>query len=296
MNYEITVVIPVYNQLSRLKLTIQGFLNNEKFESIQIIVVDDGSTEDISDYIYSLGKHNIRCIVNTENKGRAFARNIGAKEASSDKLVFCDADRIPGSNFIEEHLKKIQRGVVTVGVLKEVYFTEIEKNKDKIFEIVKSDGRFSRETQYSKIINVLFDENQISNSPISWFCTMSANLGITKFDFSKVGGFDENFTDWGFEHFELGYRLIQNGVTFNRILGAKNYHLAHKREKNFYITAIENSYCYFYDKHPYYDVSLLDKFHKGIISLEKYSDLVEGSNRLQSKYKDNQHFIKIFNL
>ena len=80
MNYEITVVIPVYNQLSRLKLTIQGFLDNEKFESIQIIVVDDGSTEDISDYIYSLGKHNIRCIVNTENKGRAFARNIVLKK------------------------------------------------------------------------------------------------------------------------------------------------------------------------------------------------------------------------
>lgn len=295
MSYDATIIIPVYNQLNRLKFTLEGFLSQKNYKKLQIIVVDDGSDEPVSEYIKSLKRGNIICIVNLENKGRAYARNLGASYASSEFLIFCDADRIPCPNYVQEHLKVLENGVVSVGVLKEIYFSNLEDNKKKIFDIVENDGKFSRETQYSRMINILFD-NSKSNSPISWICATSANLGISKEDFIRSGGFDEKFVGWGFEHFELGYRLLQNKVNFVRVLGAKNYHMAHSREKNFYVDSIHQSFEYFYKKHHYTDVKYLKNFHEGKISLEEYNDLVEGSTRLQDMYKDHMHYLKIFNL
>ena len=67
----------------------------------------------------------------------------------------------------------------------------------------------------------------MTDSGVAWITTFSGNMGIHKKYLEKAGLFNDSFQNWGFEHFELGYRLQKKGVPFYRI-DATNYHLAHE--------------------------------------------------------------------
>ena len=49
-------------------------------------------------------------VIHTPNNGRAFAKNIGINAASTNILIFNDADRIPSSNFVEKHIMHHNEG------------------------------------------------------------------------------------------------------------------------------------------------------------------------------------------
>ena len=134
----------------------------------------------------------------------------------------------------------------------------------------------AKEPLHSKYVDYLYDEKGQCLSKLPWISTYSGNMSIKRKILEDVGDFDENFVDWGFEHFELGYRLFLHGVKFVRDRGAINYHIAHKREKNFYFDAIIKSHAYFYEKHPAKEVLLLKDYMMGNLSLQDYELAVTG--------------------
>jgi glycosyltransferase involved in cell wall biosynthesis len=85
----VSVIIPTYNSASFIGFAIQSVLN-QSYNNIEIIVVDDGSTDD-TQHILLPFQGNIISIV-TENKGPAHARNVGMKTASGKYIAFLDAD------------------------------------------------------------------------------------------------------------------------------------------------------------------------------------------------------------
>lgn len=101
-----SVIIPVYNQLFSLLLVLQGFAKQSiETDEFEIIIVNDGSkdiTPDTEKLFESIVSNCM--VIHTPNNGRAFARNIGINAASTNILIFNDADRIPSSNFVEKHI------------------------------------------------------------------------------------------------------------------------------------------------------------------------------------------------
>ena len=91
----VTVVIPCYNQAHFLGEAI-GSVLNQSYRNFEIIVVDDGSTDNTSE----VASHyeEVR-LVRQENRGLAGARNRGLGEANGEFLVFLDADDrlLPGA-------------------------------------------------------------------------------------------------------------------------------------------------------------------------------------------------------
>jgi teichuronic acid biosynthesis glycosyltransferase TuaG len=85
----VSVVIPTYNRASFLKQTIESVLN-QTYKNIELIVVDDGSTDNTKDVI-SPYLHRIQYIF-TENKGPAHARNIGMKTSKGKYISLLDSD------------------------------------------------------------------------------------------------------------------------------------------------------------------------------------------------------------
>ena len=86
----VSVVIPVYNSEKTIKQAIDSVLKQTAFNEIkEIIIVDDGSTDSSNDIILDLIKkeQNIKLYIQ-ENKGAAFARNIGMKEARENSSPF----------------------------------------------------------------------------------------------------------------------------------------------------------------------------------------------------------------
>lgn len=97
MNPEVTVVIPTYNRGHLIREVINSVLSQEV--PLEIIVVDDGSTDNTADIVYSFQDNRIRYLRLKEKSGAQVARNTGVQEAKSELIAFLDSDDImlPGS-------------------------------------------------------------------------------------------------------------------------------------------------------------------------------------------------------
>jgi len=103
----VTVIVPVYNGAAFLGDAIQNILG-QGYPSIEIIVVDDGSIDDIDGAVASLAT-DLR-FFKQDNAGAAAARNRGIRDASGELIVFLDVDDLwPANNlgilvdFLLEH-------------------------------------------------------------------------------------------------------------------------------------------------------------------------------------------------
>ncbi|MEE0815985.1 MAG: glycosyltransferase, partial [Desulfovibrio fairfieldensis] len=99
----ISVIIPTYNYGRFLPDAVKSVLGQKKDGlAVEIIVVDDGSTDDTADVAQRLGS-SIQYIYQ-ENQGLSAARNAGIRAAHGDYLVFLDADDLLTSGTLASHL------------------------------------------------------------------------------------------------------------------------------------------------------------------------------------------------
>lgn len=101
MDELVSIVVPVYNTGRRLIKCI-GSLINQTYKSIEIILVDDGSTDDSLDVCHNLASEDNRIVViHTSNQGSGPARNAGIEAAAGRYVYFPDADDLVAQNAIE---------------------------------------------------------------------------------------------------------------------------------------------------------------------------------------------------
>jgi glycosyltransferase involved in cell wall biosynthesis len=96
----ISVVVPAFNSARTLRHTLEA-LGRQRFdESYEVIVVDDGSTDETPQLAASAGRNVI--VVRQRNRGAAVARNRGAAESRAPLLAFTDADCVPDPDWLRE--------------------------------------------------------------------------------------------------------------------------------------------------------------------------------------------------
>ena len=98
----VSVVIPAYNRAHRITNTLDAVINQD-YENLEIIVVNDGSTDDtetISRNILSQSTRNFTIINNGTNKGKSLTRNAGLDASHGKYVWFCDSDDIADKNFV----------------------------------------------------------------------------------------------------------------------------------------------------------------------------------------------------
>ncbi len=125
---KISVIIPMYNSKDTIKSAIESILNQTYQQSIEIIVVNDGSKDGceriVEDIILNNKTNRIIRLINKPNGGVSSARNRGIKEASGDWIAFLDSDDI----WLPEKLQK--------------QVNEIEKNSNIEFIGTNRNGEF----------------------------------------------------------------------------------------------------------------------------------------------------------
>lgn len=105
---KISVIIPVYNKGEQIRRAVNNLLN-QTMKDLEIILVDDGSTDE-SGYIcdeYASKNSNV-VIIHKLNSGPSSARNVGLDVATSEYIAFLDAD----DYFSEDTFENIQRIII----------------------------------------------------------------------------------------------------------------------------------------------------------------------------------------
>ena len=90
-----SIIIPTYNEADQIAETIHKINSNNKVHTMEIIVVDGGSTDDTRNIALQCGA----TVVKSERKGRAAQLNTGASVARYEILYFLHADSIPPEDF-----------------------------------------------------------------------------------------------------------------------------------------------------------------------------------------------------
>lgn len=101
---EVSVIVPVYNVAPFLHRCLDSLLN-QTFDSYEIILIDDGSTDDSGIICDEYAENNsmIR-LLRKPNKGLSSARNAGLELASGRFISFVDSDDYVDSNYIKKTL------------------------------------------------------------------------------------------------------------------------------------------------------------------------------------------------
>ena len=112
---KVSVIIPVYNSEKYISECLDSVLN-QTFKDIEIICIDDGSTDKSFDI---LNRYNIKekriTLLTQKNLGQSVARNKALEIAKGEYIYFLDSDDYIEPNLIEECIKKLdetQEGLI----------------------------------------------------------------------------------------------------------------------------------------------------------------------------------------
>lgn len=106
----VTVYITTFNRLSLLKRAVES-VRNQDYENVEIIIVDDCSTDKTFDYLESIAKSDsrIRFFINEKNSGACRSRNVAIKNARGEFITGLDDDDFFLPNRISEFLDRWKR-------------------------------------------------------------------------------------------------------------------------------------------------------------------------------------------
>ena len=169
----VSAIIPSYNRADLVGRAIQSALN-QTYQHFEIIVVDDGSTDDTEEIVKGFSDPRIHYLRHEQNKGGSAARNTGIKASIGEYIAFLDSDCEWFPEKLEKQLKifgesSCKLGAVGAGT------TEIRNNTAKIRNF---DGEFG--DIYKKLLSC--KAGWPGGTP---------NIIIKRECFKKVGLFDE---------------------------------------------------------------------------------------------------------
>lgn len=103
----LSIIIPVYNLAGYIEQCVQS-ISAQTFTEYEVIIIDDGSTDNTLEVCKEFGKKDDRIkVIHQENQGVSIARNLGIKEAQGDWICFVDGD----DQLAEDSLAEIMQDV-----------------------------------------------------------------------------------------------------------------------------------------------------------------------------------------
>lgn len=175
-----SIIIPLYNKENYIKETLTTALN-QSFSNFEIIIINDGSTDNSVEQVKLFNDKKIR-LINQNNLGVSAARNKGIDEAKSDLIVFLDADDLWMDNHLEE-LKKLYHDFPNCGMYCNRHKTKISNNK-----FVSNTYSNSIPDSYRGIIPDYFEANLVNR------VSFTSSIMIPKEVIKKYNGFDINIS------------------------------------------------------------------------------------------------------
>ena len=295
----VSVIIPVYNVEKYLRECLDSLIN-QSLKDIEIICVNDGSTDSSLDILNEYKeKDNRFTVITQKNINAGVARNTGLKVATGEYLSFLDSDDIFEPNMLEEmYNTAVKDGSDTVICNFYLYCNETKKSSwnFRIADKFVKKSPFSPLDVKDEIFNIsspnawtkLFKHSLFTDNNLQFVSTMCSN-DITCVDTALALSKKISVIDKPFIH----YRLVQtNNLTARRVKypdsflvaaqqlenNLKRFKVYHTFEQSF-ITSMKNAYNW--------EVSCCDKKQK--LEREKLARKILSANLFKIIYNKSKH-------
>lgn len=161
MSKLVSIIIPVYNAEKYLDDCLTSVIS-QSYKDIEIIVINDGSTDNTREIVEKFKKQDNRIkVIHQENSGPSAARNRGMEESEGDYIQFVDADDVLNKHSTEIMMNKCNGSDLVIGRIYER--DNINKSNKKDSFNIKRDYLLSVEN-FVSVFPKLFREKLI-NSP-----------------------------------------------------------------------------------------------------------------------------------
>ncbi len=116
----VSICIPVFNADAFIETTLNSVIS-QTYKELEILIVDDGSTDSSLEIIESLNDKRIK-ILQQQNLGAAYARNLALRHAKGEFIQFLDADDILSKDKISEQVAALAHTKKSIAVCKTIFF------------------------------------------------------------------------------------------------------------------------------------------------------------------------------
>lgn len=209
-----SIIIPLYNKEKHIKTTLESVWS-QTFSDFEVIVVNDGSTDNSLDVLSSIEDERLH-IFSIDNKGVSHARNYGVLKATSDLIVFLDADDLWYEHHLQD-LKELYEQFPDCGLYCKAY------NKKYNNTLIASRYKdIPSNINWKGVLDNYFYSSL--NNSIAW----TSAVMIPKKVFNTIGQFNTNFNSG--EDTDLWVRIALNySVAFdNKVSAIHNLSSEHK--------------------------------------------------------------------
>ncbi|WP_194765864.1 glycosyltransferase [Tamlana sp. I1] len=194
-----SVIIPLYNKEEFIENTIKSVLN-QTFKNYEIIIVNDGSTDNGVNIALTFKNEKTR-IISQKNSGVSVARNRGIEESNATYIALLDADDIWHTNHLSE-LKKLIETFPAAGLYCNNYQVFRTKN---IYTPAKFNFKYHKDCV---IVDDFFKASLVNC--VAW----TSAVGFSKNNFDSLGGFNTHLKTA--QDLDLWIRFaLQYQVAFN---------------------------------------------------------------------------------
>jgi len=163
----VSIIIPTYNRGKYIREAIQSVLN-QTYQNFEIIVSDDGSTDNTKEVVESFNDRRIKYFWNKNSGLPAVARNIGIKKSSGKYIAFLDSDDLWLAKKLEKQINEFEKNE-NIGLVcsHRIYFDE---KKEWIKKININDKDFTFKS--------LFIRNKVTCSTVIVKRSIFDNIGL----------------------------------------------------------------------------------------------------------------------
>lgn len=241
-----SVIIPTYNRATKLKEAVQSVCD-QSFKNFELIIVDDGSTDNTKQVIESFRDERIKYIYQN-NQERSAARNNGIRNAKGTFICFLDSDDL----YLPQHLESLWKSIAG------------KENKLAVF----STGMLRINDQEIAFGHPMPYTNNVSPVLYVWKHFLFANTVCAHYKVFETHLFDERFRIWEDTH--LWLRLLSI-FPFHQI---PEYTVIQKQHRG---STVESMFRKI-------KVSEIEQYIKAIDDIfENYYDLVRSSLTIQDR-------------
>lgn len=134
-NNLVSIIVPIYNVEKYIEKCVKSLIEQD-YKNIEILLINDGSTDNSKYIIEELGKKDRRItVINKENKGVSSARNDGLKIAQGEYVMFVDGDDWVDRDYVSYYLSIVSNTKCIIGMGMNHYDQNNKKGNEKYYSL-----------------------------------------------------------------------------------------------------------------------------------------------------------------